>query len=127
MSFETAFFDLLKGDAGVGALVGAGSAARIYPLLAPAEVARPYVTWQRIASEPADLAGRTVGERITVQVDCWADTFDAAVALGAAVRAAVEPSAGAVRGALEGDTDLFEDASRLYRRTASYVLYHPAN
>jgi hypothetical protein len=127
MSFASDLFDLLKADAGVGALVGVGALARVYPLLAPADVARPYITWQRIASEPTELAGRTAGERVSVQLDCWADTFDAVSALGAAVRAAIEGSQGPIRGALENDTDFFEDASRLYRRLASYVLYHPAN
>lgn len=127
MTFETALFDLLKADAGVSALVGAGAAARVYPLLAPAEVETPYVTWQRIASEPTDVIGRGNTLRVSVQVDCWARTFDEALALSEAVRGAIEGSQGAIRGAMETDTDFFEDASRLYRRLGSYVLYHPAN
>jgi hypothetical protein len=127
MSFETDLFALLNANAGVTALVGAGAAARIYPVLAPTDVARPFVTWQRIASEPSDYAGRPGGERISVQLDCWADTFDDVKALADAVRIAIEASLGAVRGVLETDTDFFEDGARLYRRLQSYVLYHPAN
>jgi hypothetical protein len=127
MSFETDLFALLNANAGVTALIGAGTAARVYPLLAPTDVDAPFVTWQRLASEPTDLIGRGNTLQISVQVDCWAKTFDEALALSEAVRAAVEGSQGAIRGAMETDTDFFEDASRLYRRLASYVLYHPAN
>lgn len=128
MSFETDLFALFGADAGVAALLlGSDGGLRAYPLLAPPGVAKPYVTWQRVASEPAQLAGRGEGERITLQVDCWADTFDGAAALGAAVRAAIQPGSGVIRGALESDLDDYEDASGLFRRMQTYVLYHPAN
>jgi hypothetical protein len=127
MSFAADLFDLLKASGPLSALVGSGAAARIYPVLAPSEVDRPYITWQRIASEPAEIGGRAGCERIGLQIDCWADTFDAAVAAGDAVRLAIEGSLGAVRGALESDADLYEDASRLYRRLQNFVIYHPAN
>jgi hypothetical protein len=127
MSFESDLFALLGANAGVSALITAGATARAYPVLAPAGVALPYLTWQRIASEAAELAGRASGERISVQVDCWAKTYDDAAALADAVRAAIQPGTGVIRGALESDLDDYEDASGLYRRMQTYVLYHPAN
>ena len=107
---------------GVTAIAG----DRIYPLLAPPDVARPYVVWQRIASEPqVSLAGFTSGlERIRVQIDCYADTPDAVFALAAAVRAAVQAATGPVRGITVNETDFFEDDTRLYRRAVDVSVFH---
>lgn len=123
MSLESGLYTLLSGNAGVTALVS----TRIYPTIAPTDVTRPFIVYNRTGSEPADLAGRDAIEFARVTIDCYADDVDEAATIGRAVMAAIEDSTGSVRGAVQSDFDTFDEGSRLYLRSLDTSLYFPAN
>lgn len=90
MSIDQAVYETLGQYAGLSALVG----ARIYPEVAPQDVARPYVVWQEISRTPeGDLDGTVSSsglENVHVQVTCWATTRLSADAVRAQARLAME-------------------------------------
>ena len=72
----------------VAALVG----DRIYPHGdAPQGVTEPYITWFVVAGPPElVLDGAPPHDTFTIQVDCWHPVSAVLLALGAAVRSALE-------------------------------------
>lgn len=61
---------------------------------APQDTPRPYITWFIVTGTPENhLSGLPPMDRMTVQVDCWADTDEQAEELATAVRDAIEPYA----------------------------------
>lgn len=123
MSLESSFYTLLSTNAALTAIVG----TRIYPVVTPTGAVPPCLVWQRVGSEAADLGGRAVRELARVDIDCYAETFDGAAAIGEAVRACIEGSVGAVRGQIDDISDAFEEGPRYYRRSLSATLYFPAD
>jgi hypothetical protein len=84
-------FTKLSADAAVTALIGSGDACRLYPGIAPAGVAVPYVVWQEISSSPdLTLGEASASARRMVQFSCVAATYIAAVALASAIVAALD-------------------------------------
>ncbi|MGV8944663.1 tail completion protein gp17 [Thermomonas sp.] len=85
-------FTMLSTDAACTALLGTGSASRVYPFgEAPADVPRPYVTWFVVGGfAHSTLADKPAADEMTVQVDCWADTAASAKAVAMAVRDSLE-------------------------------------
>jgi hypothetical protein len=98
MSVESEFRDLLAGDGGVSALVGSGSTARVYPLVAPEGAARPLVVYQGISADvvPDEDNGRYVFQRF--QVSCLAESYAEMKALAEAVKSALAGYAGGLIG-----------------------------
>ena len=90
MSAETQFYSALTGAAGVTAIVGSGSAARIYPDLTPQEIALPCVAYSRTGTEYLTTihSGVPLGADVTIECWCMATTRTAADALADAVEAA---------------------------------------
>ena len=73
----------LKGMEAVSDLVG----TRVYPTKAPQGVALPYVVYQLISRVPVNHStGATQTNFQRIQVSCWAEDYDGALALAAAVR-----------------------------------------
>lgn len=86
MSAETALRAALVADATVAGLVS----DRVRAERAEEDDARPFVVYTRVSSEPfAALAGPVLATRVTLEVQCWADTRAGAEALADAVTAAV--------------------------------------
>jgi hypothetical protein len=86
--------DLLEASAGVTAIVGSGSAARIYPLLVPQGFENyPAITYQVISEnrEP-ELTQQNGLFQARVQLNCWARTYAGARALKEAVRNCIDGS-----------------------------------
>lgn len=73
------------------ATVGTSAGNRIYPAGAEQGAVRPYVTFQLISSgtvnDMAPTASATFEARF--QINCWADTYSAAVTLANAVRSSL--------------------------------------
>jgi hypothetical protein len=73
------------------ATVGTSAANRIYPAGAEQGAARPYITFQLISggtvNDMAPNASATFEARL--QINCWADTYGAAVTLANAVRSSL--------------------------------------
>lgn len=111
--------------ASAAALVG----TRVYPVLAPQNVAYPCLTWQRISRTEVDsLQGPSGYADVRIQVDCWAKTYSQARALAKAVRADLNgwdndglPIADC---RLDSDRDLFDPRAepKLYRTTLDFIL-----
>lgn len=77
----------LKADTTLDAFVN----GRIYPMVAVQNTAKPFITYQIINNkELQSLNNRTpYGERVLIQIDCWADTFSSAVSIRGAVQSAM--------------------------------------
>lgn len=89
---------------------------------APQDVARPYVTWQLIAGEPANTLSETPAvDRCTLQVDCWHPTDAGVVDLSTAVRNAIEPHAHLTATLIDEQ----EPETRLYRLALQFDWWHP--
>ena len=88
----------------VTALLGAGTAMRFYSFgEAEQGVAKPYAVWQVVSGSPENyLAGRPDADSITLQVDVYAATGEAARMVRDAIRDAVELDAYVTRGGVEG-------------------------
>lgn len=80
----------IKAAATVTAIIGAGSAARVYPSVAPQNATKPYIVVHRIFERDNELvegAGQYWMSRI--QCDCIAGTATAADDLGEALKLAL--------------------------------------
>lgn len=93
MAIETAIWQILADDSGVGTLCG----DRIYPIGVPQDGTLPAVTYQQIAG-PRDhtFSGASGLVVAFYQVTSWATTYAAAKGLSEAVRAALDDYAGTV-------------------------------
>lgn len=69
-------FAHLSASAVIAPVLGAGAACRVKPYGdAPADIARPYVTWQVIGGDPFNtLSDAPTGDRIACQFDAWGET-----------------------------------------------------
>lgn len=72
----------LLADSGVTALIG----TRLYPERFPAGATLPVVTYQRVfGAEEINHDGASGLARARLQLDCWAESYGGAVALGKAI------------------------------------------
>lgn len=113
MTFEAALKAHLNNDTAIAALIG----DRMFPIVAPQSVARPYVTYQRITGTPmTDLDGLDGAlAEIRVQIDAFASGFEAARALAELIRVRLQTATAAFAAVTNFDQDFFEDDVRLYR------------
>ncbi|OGR95738.1 MAG: hypothetical protein A2V88_15970 [Elusimicrobia bacterium RBG_16_66_12] len=125
---------VLRASPAVSAIVG----TRIWPLILPQSPALPAITYQRISLvSPVTLDSAIGPERIRLQVDCWALTWDAVRDLAHAVKATLHGFSGIVAGQqplngvfLDSEADLFEPSvgqagQGIYRVTADYFVHVP--
>ncbi len=60
---------------------------RVYPMKAPQDVDRPYITYQIISRVPINHAtGTSDSHHERIQINCWGVNYDGAQELAAAVR-----------------------------------------
>ncbi len=85
-------FATLNAAAPVTALIGSNP-CRCYPFgQAPQGTLIPYVTWQTISGTPTNkLTQGSFYDTMRAQIDCWAATGAASIALAEVVRTALEP------------------------------------
>ncbi len=119
MSVETDFRGYLINDAMVSGLIG----TRVYPLMMPQGFTLPAVTYQRVSSDREyDLTDGPVGWCwARFQLDCYADSFSGVRELAEAVRQALDWNNGIT---IEGERDLFEENTEVYRVTQDYLVPH---
>lgn len=122
----------IKAAASVTAIIGAGTAARVYPSAAPQNAAKPYIVVHRIFERDNELtegAGKYWMSRI--QCDCVAETATAADGLGEALKLAlgdiVKQTVGGRSGVdimIEG-TDVSEhsDDRKSFARKIDFYVY----
>lgn len=87
---------------------------RVYPVLAPASAALPFVIYQRSQIERSQTLSRPMGvPRVSVQLDVYAATYEQAREIADALRANLDGWAGSAYGvsvkhvALESERDGF--------------------
>ena len=128
---ETALRGALIADAGVVALV----AARVYPVVLPQAPVYPALTFQTISGESHyGLGGASGLASPRVQIDCYAETFDAVMALRSAVIACLSGYRGTIAGvAVQGmfrvaeadgfESDLTQTGARIWRKTLDFNIW----
>lgn len=132
MPLEDALFSRLSGFAGLTALVGAGSAARVYPNQAAEDPAAPYVVFEIDDDEDqghamgADVAPR----RAFCRFYCFDATGDGARDVATQVIAALRRYSGvhaAVTiddGYVRGNRAIVEDAAKLMARLVEIEIVY---
>ena len=124
MSIEALIYTRLSGFAGLAALVG----TRIYPNVAPQNVAAPYIVYRRVtAGRPGAMQADTGIVRGRFQVDVFDGTFDGAAAVREQIRQALQRwrSAGppVVQATfLDTQIDLYEDDTGLHHLADDYEI-----
>jgi hypothetical protein len=116
-------FSILSGSSAVKALLG--DPVRVYPFdQAPQDVVVPYAKWQLITGNPENyMKDRPDADRFDIQMDIYAPDQDASLAIGKAIRNALEPFAYITRWGGQGmdpDTKRWRvsfDVSFITRRT----------
>lgn len=86
MTVETVIYKELVDDAGVGALAG----DRIYPLVAPQDVAMPYIVYERLAQDleydhSGPIAVQTAPFRLTIGAESYASAAEVEAAIATAL------------------------------------------
>jgi|GEM_PF-468713 len=94
MTADEILFAIVSANAGVGALIGAGAACKLYPDEIPQDTPMPAATYCMVVGRPEnvmDTSPRATNERI--QIDAWADDNDGAKALAWAIEQALQSTA----------------------------------
>lgn len=124
---EAALFGHLSTDAGLSALVS----TRVYPVQLPQDADLPAVTFQRISTRPVTHRDSTVPtySRPRYQFNCWAASFDDAVTLRAALRAAMGTLAQASGpridvALMQDDRDVVEATPGRWVASLDYFVWH---
>lgn len=111
----------LNGHGPLVAIVG----ARIHGGRAPQGTPAPFVQYRRISgADEHVLDGRTDIRNGRWQVDCYAATYEASIAVARAASAAVQDANdGDLHAEVEATIDLFEDDGppKLFRRVVDFV------
>lgn len=117
MSAEADVYTALSSSAAVGAICG----DRIKPVKLPQNITLPAISFQRItADHGGSLAGDTSNkDRVYIQIDCWAKSYDDVKSLVAAVRTGMK----ALVSMPLDTTDFYEDETEIYRVAFDYYVW----
>lgn len=122
-STEEALVSTIEADAACQTHLGSSPATRFYPSVLPQAPVLPAAVWTRIAGAPVQsFDGLDTLDNAMVQIDCWAETLDAARDLAGAMRAAIDAASGLGAHFQRFWTD-FEDKPRLYRVSMDVSLW----
>lgn len=106
----------LKADTTLNGLV----AGRIYPLVAPQNVVKPYITYQVVNNGNNQcLGGGIYGEDIRFQIDCWSLNYSNVKAIKQAV---INSLIGFKSSSDIFTMDDYESATLLYRQIIDFKL-----
>jgi hypothetical protein len=98
------------------------AAARVYPLVAPQDVARPYITFQGFDVPDTVLGGKTGLVHTRMQVDGYATTHALADTLKAQIEA--QMAGWSVQNVELSAQDLYETDTKLFRVLLDYSIWH---
>ena len=102
---------------------GTDAGIRVYPLVAPDAVVRPYIVFQRItANDENVLAGSSTLFNTRMQIDCYADTYAGVINLAAQIDALMNTWVN--QNVSLGAQDLYESDVKLYRIQVDYSIWH---
>lgn len=121
MSLETDFYAAISVSA-VSSLVG----GRVTPSHMSEGALPPFVVYTPIFAEPRyDLEGQTTLTKGRIQVDCYAEDADTAMAIADAVIAAVPVTGWPLHRTGHTEQDLgMETDTRLFRRMLEFDIFH---
>jgi hypothetical protein len=117
---------LLLADPAVSALIK----KRVYPLVMPETTPWPLITYQKISNMPVEiLTGPATSKAPRYQVNCWADTHDAASELADVVGRALDGYVGffgGVQFAIRqiGGQEIFDETSGLWNEMIDFSVRH---
>ena len=120
-----AIYYLLTNDANIAALVD----DRVYPEVANQQDAKPYVVYNVRSNDPSDTQkGPSELDTAAVEINCYAPTYETAIAISVAVRAAIDRVQGTYNGVnvqscqYQSEVMGFDEPQRLYRVMADYQV-----
>jgi len=120
-----AIYYLLTNDANIAALVD----DRVYPEIANQQDAKPYVVYNVRSNDPSDTQkGPSELDTAAVEINCYAPTYETAIAISVAVRAAIDRVQGTYNGVnvqscqYQSEVMGFDEPQRLYRVMADYQV-----
>jgi hypothetical protein len=128
---EAVLRSALVGDTSVTAIIG----SRIYPVLAPASAALPFVTWRRSGIERGQTLSGPVGlPRVSVEYSIYGATYEQARSAADAMRVVLDGYGGTAdnttvrQTSLEDESDDFvtlagADLPPVYQVTQRYDLW----
>jgi hypothetical protein len=128
---ESVLRTALVGSTAVTALVG----TRVYPVLAPASAAIPFVTWRRAGIEREQTLGGPMGmPRVTVEFSIYGSTYEQAREVADAMRLVLDGYGGTAdntevkQTSLEDESDDFvtlagADLPPVYQVTQRYDVW----
>ena len=119
MTFEVDLKQHLQTAASLGALVG----SRIWPLVRYNDT-KPAITYQIVGTVPQVAVDGGTGDldNVRVQIDAWADTYDAARQVAAAVRTAM--ASFSTNSVPLIDQDFYEQEPRIYRVSLDFSCWY---
>lgn len=127
MSIQSAVYERLTTHSGTAALVG----ARVYPQVLPQTPTYPAITYQRVSGgNMQSLAGPTGLGHPRVQIDCWAKTQAAVLALAKQVRIAFDGWNGSAGGVtvracmFDQERDFYEPETSDYRVSMDFIFFY---
>lgn len=120
MTVEADIFNALKGF-----VPSADGKFRVYPDVAPAGAARPYITFQQVGGAAVNLLdGGAPGKRNgRFQINCWADTRTAAATLSRQVEDAIRAAASLQTTVLSAPVSVYEQDVSLYGTRQDFSLW----
>jgi hypothetical protein len=129
----------LLSDAGINALVTTGSVSRIYPGIVPQGITQTSIV-QNLITEASDMTmdGPSGLGEARVQLDCWALTQDAAVALANLVMDRLNGHRGTIafgtgspqeeillKGVFHDQgRDDYDDVRKMFTRRRDYIIHY---
>ena len=108
-------FTLLSGSTEAG--------ARVFPLIAPDGVPRPYIVYQRVAAVTENVLSGDAGLTNTrIQIDTFGDTYAQAQTVAAAIIALMD--GWSVQNVNLMSQDFFEPDTKLHRCSMDFSIWH---
>lgn len=116
MSAESTVYTALQNDAGVSAITNT-----IRPLKMKQGDVLPVITYQRIDT---DHAGSVLGDtsncdRVYLQIDCWATSYETVKSLADAVRTAMKT----IKSNIIDSREDYEDETEYYRVSMDFYVW----
>lgn len=113
---EAEVYSLLKNNTGVNALVS----GRIYPMVAPQNVVRPYITYRVITGLKIQCMGGEIYQGdYRFQIDVWSETYSNSKAISEAVKSALVGFMSSNNINIEDD---YEDETGLFRQVIDFKI-----
>jgi hypothetical protein len=122
MSAAEIIYTLLTFSSDVTDLVG----LRIYPMVAPQGIARPFITYRRVSAPRVGrhFAGATGIVEPRYEINIWADDAATVEAVGVVAHAALGPFSGFDDVELLTERDGYDDTTGYHRLAQDYRITH---